>query len=153
MNIREATIVDVPELVSMGLRFRASTGYARIITENPAQMATTAERLIMQEDGVIFVSEDRGGGLIGMIGLLLFTHHLSGALTCGEVMWYVLPDHRGHGVRLLLRAEDWAREHGAVTIQMIQPVGTDVDAIYQAMGYDAIEVAWHKPLQAAKAVA
>lgn len=146
MIIREATLADVPDLVAMGLAFRASTGYAQIIAENAAQMEETAKRLIAQDDAAIFVSENREGTTTGMIGLQLFMHHISGALTCGEVMWYVRPDHRGSGVRLLVQAENWARAKGAVTIQMIQPVGTNVDEIYTAMNYTAIEVAWHKRL-------
>lgn len=153
MTIREATIADIPELVALGLRFRATTGYAAILTENPDQMRATAERLIMQDDAVIFVSEDRGGLVAGMIGVQLYVDQLDGALTAGEHMWYVMPDARGDGIRLLKTAEQWARTRGAAAINMIQPTGTDVDVLYRRLGYGAIETVWHKRLVPVEAVA
>lgn len=146
MTIREAEIGDVDQLVQLGLRFRATTSYVSLIAENPDQMRRTAEDLITRDDAVIFVSEDRGGLVTGMIGLVRYPHHLSGALTCGEVFWYIAPESRGDGVRLLRQAEQWARNHGATVLEMIQPVGTEVDVIYRRYGYQAVEVSWQKRL-------
>jgi GNAT superfamily N-acetyltransferase len=153
VTIREATAQDVPDLVQLGLRFRASTSYADLLAENADQMRQTAERLITQDDGVVFVSEDAGGDVTGMIGCLVFVHHLSGAVTCGEVFLYVIPEARGHGARLIKQAEQWARNHDATTIQMIAPVSTEVGVLYTRLGYRAIEVAWQKPLTVGEAAA
>jgi len=146
MTLRDATLADLDQLVALGARFRATTAYADLIEDNPGQMRQTAAQLITQANGVIVVSEDRGGLVTGMIGLLCFPHHLSGALTVGEVMWYVTPEARGGGVRLLKAAEQWARNQHATTIQMIQPSGTDIGVLYERFGYQAIEVAWSKRL-------
>jgi GNAT superfamily N-acetyltransferase len=145
--IREATLADVDQLVQLGLRFRASTGYAAILAENADQMRQTAERLIAQDDGVVFVSED-ASGITGMIGMLLFAHHISGAWVAGEVFWYVEPSARGHGVRLVKQAEQWARAHGATQMHVTAPMGTDVGVLYQRLHFTAMEVGYVKDLAA-----
>lgn len=148
--IREATHHDVPALVAMGLRFRNATVYATRLAENPEQMAALGRHLIDSEDGLLLVA-DRGGEPIGMMGVLVFAHHLSGARTAGEVFFWVEPAHRGYGIRLLRRAEQWAKARGATTMQMIAPVvvddpDQDVGPLYARVGYHALEVAYEKTL-------
>lgn len=148
--IREATADDVPALVAMGQRFRNSTVYARRLRDNPEQMAETGLMLIHSDDGLLLVA-DRGGAPIGMIGVLVFPHHLSGERTAGELFFWVDPEYRGYGVRLLRQAERWARERGATTMQMIAPVvidepDDDVGPFYARVGYHALEVAYEKDL-------
>lgn len=145
MTIREATHVDVPQLVEMGRAFRLGL-YADAVAENVEQMAETARLLIDGEDSVIYVAEGRGGGLLGMIGLRLFVHPISGELTVGEVFLWG----EGAGMRLLYAAKKWARAHGATKLQMIQPINeTRVGDLYHAMGYRCIEAAWQLDLEAA----
>ena len=43
-----------------------------------------------------------------MIGLLLFENPITGEPTVSELFWWVEPEARGSGVRLLKRAEQWA---------------------------------------------
>lgn len=148
MIIREATVDDVPALVEMGLRFRASTGYAAIVPENPTQMAETAEKLIAGDNGLVLVSEGRGGELVSMIGLVLFTHHISGALTAGEVFFW--SEHPGAGMKLFYAAKAWAIARGATKLQMVQPVGEPrVGELYAHLGLSHIESAWEMDLVAA----
>jgi GNAT superfamily N-acetyltransferase len=145
MTIRPATLADVPDLVALGCRFRATSAYATLIAESRETMAATAARLIDQADGVVFVTETRGGALTAMIGLLSFLHHLSGERTVGEVFFF--SEAPGAGLRLLHHAETWAREHGATSMQMIQPYHeTRVGHLYARRGYRAIEVAWQRSL-------
>lgn len=141
-GIREATVADLPALLEMGRAFRQQTVYARRIPENLDRMAALAERLAVTQDGTVLVLE-RDGRLVGMIGLALFDHHLSGERTAGEVFFWVDPAHRGHGVRLLRRAEAWAKAQGATTLQMVAPT-PDVETLYRRMGYAQWEVAYVK---------
>lgn len=139
--IRHATLADVPRLVEMGRRFHAEA-YQDTLAENPTQMAVMARRLITDEHGVIFVAET-DGRLVGMIGMLVYAHHLSAEWTAGEVMWWIEPEARGSGVRLLKAAEAWARDQGAQKIQMIAP-NARVGTLYTRLGYVPIEVAYQK---------
>lgn len=152
MTIRDAVLADVPQLVEMGQRFRATTGYAAIVVTNPEIMAKTATALIEQNHGTVLVAEGRGGGLVAMIGLLLFAHHLSGALTVGEIFWW--SEVPAVGMLLYRRGRAWAVAQGATTMQMVQPVANErLAAVYARLGGTPIEVAWQFDLDAREAVA
>ena len=146
--IRPATLEDVPRLVAMGRRFLASSAYAGTIAENPAQMAACATALITAPDGVVLVAEGPGG-LVGMLGLLIVSHALSGERVAGEVFWWVEPEARGDGLRLLRAAEAWACGRGATRIQMIAPRAVPaVGRVYARRGYAPIETLYSRTLAA-----
>lgn len=128
----------------MGRRFIESSHYRAIVPDNPDQLRTTAAGLITSESGFVAV-DDRDGTLVGMIGILLFPHHLSGERIAGEVFWWVEPERRGGGVRLMKRAEAWAKDHGAVRMQMIAP-SAPVGALYARLGYAPVEIAYERAL-------
>lgn len=140
--IREATIEDVPAIADMGLDFLATDDYQGVLSENRAQIEATSRFLITDQNGVIFVAETPVG-LVGMISMLAFTHHFSGERVAGELVWWVKPAHRGIGIRLLRRAEQWAAESGARRIQMIAP-NESVAHIYERLGYTMIETAYQR---------
>jgi GNAT superfamily N-acetyltransferase len=140
--IRLACESDVPRLVEMGRRFRNETGYNKHLAENPAKMAELASQLAAA--GGVLVSE-RAGQIVGMIGIFLFPHFLSGELVAGEVFWWVEPEHRGEGIKLLREAEKQARERGAVKLQMIAP-NPKVAALYERLGYEFVESAYQRTL-------
>lgn len=142
--IREATLDDVSQLLEMGKHFLAQTAYGHRLGTNVEQMAKTAVALIDQDNGVVFVVA-QGTALLGMIGVLRFQHHLSGEPVAAEVFWWVEPEARGVGVRLMKRAEAWAKAHGAVRFQMVSPE-PKVGQLYERMGYQAIEVAYERTL-------
>jgi GNAT superfamily N-acetyltransferase len=140
--MRLAQLADVPRLVEMGQRFRAETSYSRHLTENPEQMGTMAAFLI-ERNGVV-VSE-RAGQVVGMLGYLLYPHFLSGEMVAGEVFWWVEPEHRGEGVKLLRDAERRAKLAGAVRMQMIAPTDKAA-ALYRRFGYEFVEAAYQRTL-------
>lgn len=141
--IRHATLDDVPAIVRMGQQF-IQTDYRHIVRENPEQMAALATMLIDGEHGTVFLI-DRDGDVVGMIGMLCTTHFLSGDMFAGELFWWVNPDQRGNGVRLLKKAEAWALERGAKTIQMIAP-NERVGQLYTRMGYMPTEMSFQKDM-------
>jgi len=140
--IRAATASDVPRLVEMGRRFRSETGYAKVLAENPQKMTELATQLT--ESGGLLVAE-RNGALVGMLGYVIFPHFISGEVTCNEAFWWVEPEHRGEGVRLLREAEKCARASGARVMAMIAP-NARVANIYRRMGYEFVEAAYQRTL-------
>lgn len=141
--IRSATATDVPAIVDMGLRFLRESEYHTRMPANPEAMARTANFLLDSPDRALFVAE-RGGHLIGMIGLALSMQPLSGEIVAGEWFWYVTPDARGRtGVRLLRQAETWARSAGAAVLVMVAP-NADVERLYASSGYDRFEVTYQR---------
>lgn len=142
MNIREATSSDTAALVAMGRRMRTETVYAAHLVDNPTQMATMVATLLDSPDGVIFVA-DAGYDLYGMIGMLVYTHHLDGQRVAGEIFWWTEPSARGFGLRLLRAAEAWAKARGAVSVQMVAP-NYRVGRLYERLGYSRIETSYGK---------
>lgn len=139
--IRQAELADIPRIVEMGQRFRNEI-YRDLLADNPVQMRAFAERLVSNSDSVILVSE-HNARVVGMIGMMGFDHMLSAERIAGEVAWWVDPESRGEGRRLVLSAEEWAIENGAVKVQMVAP-NLRVGNVYRRMGYAQMEIGYQK---------
>lgn len=148
MAIREATAADVPDLVALGVEFLASTAYGTLLPTAPDVIAGLMTGLIAAPDGAVLVTEDRGGAVTGMLGVLCYAHPMSGAWVAGQLFWW-------KGPRLERAAVAWARAHGAVTFAMHQPLintqgathGSDVGRHYVKRGYVPVEIAYHLDLR------
>lgn len=142
--IRPATSEDIPRIVAMGLTFLRASSYRSIFLENAEQIAALATRLIGSPDGDVLLVE-RDAQVVGMIGMVVFDHFISGQRTASEVVYWVDEAARGAGVRLLRAAEQWAKTHDAVLMQMISPEPR-VDLLYQRLGYAQIERIFQRTL-------
>lgn len=142
-QIREADLTDLEVLVAMGLRFASESVYAdRLhITEHGVRQTI---QWLLNGNGTIFVS-DKDGEIVAMIGVSLLPHFLSGMTYGAEVFWWCNPEHRGHGIRLLRKAEQWAKDRGARFFQTTAPTD-DVAAIYDRLNYVKIETGFQKEL-------
>lgn len=140
--IRTATASDVPRLIEMGERFRSSSTYRKYLSGNSEQMRRFAEKII---DGDGLLVSERSGKIVSMLGFVVFPHFMSGETTGGEVFWWVEPEHRGEGLKLLRAAEKCARSVGAKRFQMIAP-SEDVEKLYELMGYEYVESTYQKML-------
>lgn len=144
-RMRAATLADLPRLAELFEAFRLSSVYAQYGPAHPEVSTRFIERLI-GELGIVFVMEHEGL-IVGMLGVLLSDHPMSGERWATEVCWWVDPAHRGCGVRLLRQAEAWATTRGAVRLVTVSPAGSaDVDRLYEALGYAPVETSWQKPL-------
>ena len=128
----------------MACAFRASSPYANAFAENREQIEFMAKMLISQDHGLVLVA-DVDGDVVGMIGMMIYPHHLSGEPTAGEICWWVDPPYRGCGKQLLLAAEAWALVRGAKIVQMMAPT-PEVGQIYQKCGYFSAETTWVRRL-------
>jgi predicted N-acetyltransferase YhbS len=143
MTIRPAVVSDVPSIVAMAEQFVRETPYAAHLVLSPSHVMQLAERLILSDDGVVLVAEDRGEP-VGMVALQAFEHPMSGQRVAAEFAWWVNPHHRGSiGVRLLHAAEHWAIVNGATALQMIAP-DPRVGQLYARAGYHALETTFQK---------
>lgn len=142
--IRKATVDDVPRAVAMGVRFLADTAYHDSIATNPAQLADIAERLATRDDSVLFVSE-QDGEIVGMIGAYIYAHPYSSEPFATELFWWVEPEHRGQGVRLLKQVQQWAATHGAVKLQVVAP-NERVANVYERLGFAKVETCYQRSL-------
>lgn len=140
--IRDAKKSDLPRIVEMGCHFRSEPHYERYLNENPECMVKLAERLI--ESKGLLVSESNGE-VTGMLGFIIYPHFISGDVTAGEVFWWTEPEHRGHGIRLLVEMERRAKLAGAKNVQMIAP-NAQVAHVYMRRGYQFVESAFQRAL-------
>ncbi len=145
-GIRTANRTDLDRVVAMFAEFVASTQYARYVGNDPSYSATMMERLITDDQCELFVV-DGEESVVGMLGVMVFTQPFSGETIASELFWWLDPKHRGHGVWLLRRAENWARSKGATRMSMMAPIDKPrVGEIYKAVGYSEVERVFQRDL-------
>jgi GNAT superfamily N-acetyltransferase len=81
--------------------------------------------------------------MVGMIGVHIFNHPMSGEKIGCEAFWWVEPEARGGGLGLLKRGEAWLKAMGAKRIQMIAP-NERVARLYRRRGYSKTEEHYQK---------
>lgn len=142
--IREATIDDVPRLVEMGGRFVANSIYAGRMANNPKAQCALMLRMIEHPDGQVYVSEE-SGKITGMVGVAALVHPWSGEWMAEEVFWWVEPEARGPGIKLLKRAEQWADAKSCVRLRASAP-NPKVARAYWRLGYTKVEESFQKDI-------
>ena len=126
--IRPATAGDVLRIVDMVEALRLAVG-GPIPVDRP-HTARTVAGLLSSPDGAVWVSD------AGFIAGALTQTIISPAPLAQELGWYATD---GTGLRLLRRFETWARERGAVLIQLSTgATGPDLTRL----GYRRVEQAW-----------
>lgn len=89
------------------------------------------------------------GKAVGFLGMIITEDINDGAKVAQEAFWYVHPDHRGSGLRLLIAAEKLAKELSCLRMGMVHlsnPAGEKLSRIFKRMGYSPIEVHYQKSL-------
>lgn len=142
--IREAVADDMGRLLEMGQRFVAESEYASFISINTESLARTITNLSESPDGTVLVAEADDVPK-GMIAMIVYDHPYSGERTAFELVWWMEPESRGNGLRLLRAAEDWARERGATSMQMVAP-NERIGALYRRLGYQPVETSFQRSL-------
>lgn len=146
MQVRKATLADVPAIVRMGERFYAETSYRQFAPYCPDTVADLATLLI--EQGVCLVVGDEPVGMAGLVvAPFMFNRERKAAY---EVMWWVEPDAQGQGAgkALLGAIEPACREAGCHAIQMAHLASSppQAAALYERMGFVHSESSYTKVL-------
>lgn len=155
-TIREATLVDQPELLTMARHFVEQTAVYAALGWNEEAVKHLVVTVL--EHGVVLVAEylpssfeavyaEATPELVGMLGLCAFPHPIAGEPYADEVCWWVEPSHRqGLGPALLGAAEEWTTRNGITLLKMVAPAGSSVGRFYERLGYQALETAYVKRL-------
>lgn len=145
-SIRFSYVGDLAGLAHIGQSFytEAKLG-ARFI---PETFVKSWAAIIESGCGKIILLET-GGVPIGALGFLVHRDLYDGVLTASETFWYVLPEHRGDGPRLLKAFEEHAISIGAKRIIMgyLEHLMPKVLSLYyQRLGFHPIEHTFMKEL-------
>lgn len=145
-TVRSAAECHVPDAVRMGLEFRAQ--YAPYLRENPDAMAHIA-RFLLQVPNALLMAFDDDDHPVGMLGLAVIIHPLSGDPYASELFWWVdQPFRHGRtGLTLLEEAEKWATAMGATHIHMAAlTTNLKVGSLYLRRGYVVRDQTYEKEL-------
>lgn len=145
MTIRRLTERDVPAVVEMGLRFLASPEYRTYFTGDASRLEILIRMGVGSEGMASWVAEHEDGTLVGMLGVVVFNHPMSGERVASEIAWWVNPEARGIGMRLLREAERWAKAQGATRLLMVAP-NDRVGGFYQRLGFSPVETSYQRSL-------
>ena len=91
----------------------------------------------------------KSGKIIGGIGMMFFPALEDDVVTCSETFWYVDEKERGGGLKLLLKAQKYAKEMGARRMTMIHLSNSMPDrlkGLYERLGFKEIETHYMKEI-------
>lgn len=143
--IREATREDTPRLIEMAARFLINSRYGEWLPSTPEQISGLIDTVFTL--GVIYVAEQPGAILVGMLAVVDVPQAMTGRHYAEEIAWWVEPEHRGGPIwrRLHKAAEVWARNR-QLDLKMLSPAGSGLGVYYARLGYVEVETSWIKTL-------
>lgn len=138
MEIVRATKHDVYAVACAMKEFETCTEHVKVDVDY-----TTGRYVPMVKSGkcAIFMLKD-GMKVCGAIGGIKAEDLHCGEMVAVETFWFVSPDYRGQGLRLLELFEEWAKEEGCKKVAMIHLEDSMPDALkrlYGRRGYRLIE--------------
>lgn len=98
--------------------------------------------------GILALERDKS--IIGVLGFLIYDDPNDGERITSETFWYVSPESRGHGLLLLNKFEQLAKQLGAKRIMMahmLDLMPQEISHLYVRKGYKPLETNYIKELQ------
>ncbi len=148
--IRRALLDDIPQLIRLANAMQEEAGAhyrAMLLDEDRiANIVMSSLRPAAPTLVNVHVTDDT---VDGFMASGVAPDPIYQALYGYEYALYVAPERRGHGdgVRLAKRAEEWARQRGAVYMQVAvtgQIMDSIADRVYEELGFKAIGTIYHK---------
>ena len=140
--IREAKIDDIGKLSFLASEFMGETKFLKVDDD---VFFKTWENLINLGIGTIFIIDDFHGAL----GAVAYPDPNNGEMMATEMFWIVAKEHRGKGLLLLERYEQWAKEKGctkAIMVHLKDSMPERLKALYGRSGYEEMETHYIKEL-------
>lgn len=97
----------------------------------------------------LFIAAIEDGQVRGAIGGVAYPDFATGDVTAVELFWFVGPEYRMVGVKLLVAFEDMAKAKGCKRIHMVHLVnyaGAKLDRFFERRGYKLTEMAFTKDI-------
>lgn len=110
-------------------------------------MENTILALLGSGDGCVAILETDEGQFSGCFIGMAHAHLFSGKRMFGELFIYTTRNARGHGNKLRLFAEEWARDRDCTTFGIAYPVSeSHLEKVYRRWGFVPCETHWRKEL-------
>ena len=141
---------ELEELSEVLLNFYAMMPYTKKddAVELRINWESKWKKLIDAGAGAILALK-KSGKIIGGIGMMFFPALEDDVVTCGEAFWYVDEKERGGGLKLLLKAQKYAKEMGARRMTMIHlsnSMPNRLKGLYERLGFKEIETHYMKEI-------
>ena len=144
--IREATIDEFRLVATMAKNFEDHTSYVKVDVEHTIK---EYKRIIESGTGIVFaLIED--GKVVGGVGGVKFIDIHYPRLLAVETFWFVLPEYRGGGIKLLIRFEQWAKDNNCERVAFIHLSDSHPEIlkkIYTRRGYTMVETHYEKVIK------
>jgi GNAT superfamily N-acetyltransferase len=141
MDIRQATLADVEEILNYLISFAAASPYTNLV--DFYRVGQLAGKFILDDDKLALICPGKGMILATTLPFLWGTKR-----TATEMAWWVEPKYRKQGIGgMLIEAfEDWAKEKGCVAITLTSLDDTKVEKLYDKLGYKLCEQTYIKEI-------
>lgn len=84
------------------------------------------------------------GKIVGLIAGIVSAKYFCSGKSLQELVWFVHPDYRTCGVRLLRAFEQLARDEGCDDIMLTHLDGNDLSGVYEKLGYKKVQITYLK---------
>lgn len=144
--IKEVDLKELPIVAEVGLKFWEEGALPGSLI--PEIFVKNWGFLLQNGMGRIFgLYED--GKFVGALGAIVAPDLNDGALTATECFWFIDPEKRGNGVKLLLNFIKYAKEIGCVRVNMVHLFNEHADKLkklYEKLGFSPVEAHYIKTL-------
>jgi hypothetical protein len=150
MEIREATVDDLPGMAATAEAFYASSRFLKKF--DIEKFCALWAQFLQSGLGVIYIvlSENREQPIVGAIGGIKYPDTYSSELIATEFFWFVREESRGGGLTLYKLFEKWAREQKCSQIRMVHLLDSmpeKLERIYRRLGFEPAETHYVKELK------
>ena len=142
--IRELTASEIPLTLEGAHAFFAESKMPGSFSDD-AYLKTWSV-MVSSGRGVLLVDFE-GETPIGALGACISSHMFTGDMMTVECFWFVFPQYRGRGIKLVKAYEEWSKQKGAKFICMVHLKGLQPEilkSLYERMGYHEIETNYLK---------
>ena len=147
MIVRNANLEDYDLVTPLGIEFIKNSPMGHVDFDEYS-FKSLFESMVKGGSFWVLVSGDEVVGICGALAFPLYFN--SDYLLAQELFWYVDPDHRGSGYKLLNSLEEWAKDEGVHTIHMFALEDKSIETmkkVYAKKGYHPIERTFSKELK------
>lgn len=144
--IRTAVIEDMSELLPLVKRFYDESLKYYGFSFDEDVLKAIIKGHCEAKSGLVLVEDDK---IVGTIAGNFVQFPTSNYKVFQEVIWYVLPEYRRHGIKLFKETEIYCKSIGVQAVVMGNMANLNnnkMDNFYKSQGYKMMEVQWLKLL-------